>query len=129
MNYYLITDETTCGDHVYHSQTVVYSATTWDAYSWEKYFLNWQSSVTEVDEDGELWSGNRIVQVIGIKELTEDQFKVLDELLGSFDMEVILKYGKENWDVNGDVYSWENDHNSRGADFDVLDRRDGIPNE
>ena len=102
-HYYLIKDETRDGDYSYQEQTVVFSSKPEGQWGegWEKHFLNWQSSVTEVDEDGDTWSDHRIVEVSDVMELSNlNQAVVLEQVLGSFDMEVILQEGKDNWDAH-----------------------------
>jgi hypothetical protein len=102
-HYYLIKDETSDGDYSYQEQTIVFSSKPEGKWGegWEKYFLNWQSSVTEVDEDGDTWSDHRIVEVADVMELSNlNHAVVLEQVLGSFDMDVILQEGKDNWDAH-----------------------------
>ena len=100
MNYYLITDHTQDGHHEYTDLIPVRATQpkeNWED-NWENYFLAWQFTIDWIDgENGEAWSNDRIVSVRDVTDITKEEYEVLGEHLGLFNIDEIIKQGKEVW--------------------------------
>ena len=99
--YYLITEKCKDGEFEYYSHIPVSTITPrdkWDA-NWENLFLCWQYSCEYIDSDG-LWSGDRLVSVFEVKEISFDEYGKFGGLIGTFQLDDILEEGRETWAEN-----------------------------
>lgn len=111
MNYYLITDHTQDGHHEYTDLIPVRATQpreNWED-NWENYFLAWQFSIDWIDGgNGEAWSNDRIVSVRDVTEVTETEYAVLSKYLHDFNIDEIIKHGKEVWDSSSSLQeAWD----------------------
>lgn len=100
VTYYLITDHTQDGHHEYTDLIPVRATQpkeNWED-NWGNYFLAWQFTIDWIDEkNGEAWSNDRIVSVRDVTDITKEEYEVLGEHLGLFNIDEIIKQGKEVW--------------------------------
>jgi len=103
MNYFLITDMCRDGDHEYYDYVAVETKMTSEEVKdnkdfWEECFLAWQFGWVELDSNDDWWVDNRIVRIEDVREITKEQFKVLNDLTGGWSLEDIRERGGRRFD-------------------------------
>lgn len=109
MNYFLIKDMCRDGDHEYYDYVPVETTMTHEDLRnnknfWEENFLGWQFHYIEQDSNNDWWGGMRIVSIYDWKPLTEEQYEVLDDVIGAWSLDQIIEEGEENWLPHEDNY-------------------------
>tara|TARA_B100000029_G_scaffold217346_1_gene215131 strand:+ start:661 stop:1041 length:381 start_codon:yes stop_codon:yes gene_type:complete len=102
MNYFLITDMCHDGDYEYYDYVAVETKmTSKEVYDnkgfWEECFLAWQFGWVEQVVDNDWWTNGRIVTIEDVTEITKEQFKVLNDLIGGWSLEDIMEWGGTDW--------------------------------
>ena len=112
LNYFLIKDHCRDGENEYYDDVVVETKMTHkdlieNKNFWEECFLAWQFHHIEQDSNDDWWAGLRIVSIYDFKSITKEQYEVLDDVIGAWSLDQIIKDGNDSWcphDNNNEQY-------------------------